>query len=163
MLQFQTEYTCMRPDWPGICARLIACAMPEHPASCALLHFMYCWKDGWCRLEEFWNTCFVNLLQCIFYIPPLGGITSSMAQNYNTMSHIVVASTVQYWSLWKMIDNIGHMFCLLGISDFQLNVCLQLLHSSCTKASTVRQNTVTVKHITYIIDILLNRTTIYCW
>ena len=96
---------------------------------CLMLHFMHYWKDGWCRLKEFgkYVTLIVKSLQCILYIPPLRGILLSMAQNYTTMSHLVATSTIQYE---KMIDNIGHMFCILGISEFSVNA-LSLCTSSC--------------------------------
>ena len=85
--------------WSGICASLIAYAMPERSASCALLHFTHCWKDGWCRLKEL-LFCLVNSVLPCFFHTPLEASLWNMAQKYNTVSFIVATSTMQYSSLW---------------------------------------------------------------
>jgi len=103
-------------------------------------------------LKNLGNTCFVNSLECIFHTPLLRGFLLSMAQNY-THHRVILQLALQapysthHYEYENMIDNIGHMFCLLGISEFSVNVLS--LCSSCHSIAAVQRPECKTKHGQY--------------
>jgi len=86
--------------------------------------------EGWLRGVSLKKLGFVNSLKCIFGHRCGVWLKLHHHESYKQAPY----STHQYEN---MIDNIGHMLCLLGISEFSVNM-LSLCSSCCSTAAVQR-------------------------